>query len=210
MKIAKEGLFFIIPFLALSVLFLWFGLWILFVLCLIIASKFIFFFRDPARKIPEDENSILSPADGKIVKIQTCDNHPFFSSPVTIVSIFLSIFNVHITRSPISGVVREIEYHPGKFFPAYKDEAGLKNESNSIYINGNDTNIIVKQIVGIAARRIKCFIKKNQKITRGQKIGLMYFGSRVDVFLPEEIRLNVHLNQKVKAGETEIAYIEKG
>ncbi|MBE0460362.1 MAG: phosphatidylserine decarboxylase family protein [Candidatus Aminicenantes bacterium] len=210
MKIAKEGLIFIIPFLVLSIVFLWFGLWILSALCLIIASKFTFFFRDPVRKIPEDENSILSPADGKIVKIQTCDNHPFFSSPVTIVSVFLSIFNVHITRAPISGEVTEIEYHPGKFFPAYKDEAGLKNESNSIYINGNDTNIIVKQIVGIAARRIKCFVIKRQKIIRGQKMGLMYFGSRVDIFLPKEIRLNVQLNQKVKAGETEIAYIEKG
>jgi len=210
MKIAKEGLSFIAPFLVLTILFFVLKVWLFSSLCLILAFGLSFFFRDPERKIPQNENLVLSPADGKIVKIQSVETHPSFRSSLTIVSIFLSIFDVHITRTPISGVVKELEYHPGQFFPAYKDEAGLKNESNTIFVKGHDTSILIKQIVGIAARRIKCFVNKNEKITRGQKIGLMYFGSRVDLYLPQEIRLNIRLNQKVKAGETEIGEIKKG
>ncbi len=122
----------------------------------------------------------------------------------------MSLFDVHITRAPISGTVREVEYKPGKFFSAYKDKASFKNESNSILINGDETNILVKQIAGFAARRIKCFVKKNEMITGGQKIGLIYFGSRIDIFIPKGIQLKVNLNQKVKAGCTEIGEKKHG
>jgi phosphatidylserine decarboxylase len=208
MKILKEGLIFIVPFLALAILFFVFGLWIFFAIFLFITSCFCFFFRDPKRNIPKNKNLLVSPADGKIVKIQTVESHASFPSSVTSVSIFLSLFDVHISRAPLSGIVKEIERKPGQFFPAYKDEARLRNESNSIFINGDEINILIKQIVGVAARRIKCFVKKNERITRGQKIGLMYFGSRVDIFLPPEVQLKINLNQKVKAGETEIAEIK--
>lgn len=209
MKILKESFPFIIPSLALAILFFMFSLYLLSAIFLIIAFCFLFFFRDPKRKIPQNKNLILSPADGKIVKIRSGESHPSFPSSVTIVSIFLSLFNVHITRAPFSGTIKEIEYKPGKFFPAYKDEASLRNESNSIFINGNETNILTKQIAGFAARRIKCFVKKNEIITKGQKIGMIYFGSRVDIFLPQEIRLKISLGQKVKAGYTEIGEIKK-
>ncbi len=210
MKIAKEGLLFILPSLAAAVLFFKYGLWLPFAIFLITACCFCFFFRDPKREIPQNKNLLLSPADGKIVKIQTVESHPFFPSSVTIVSIFLSLFDVHITRAPISGTVREVEYKPGKFFSAYKDKASFKNESNSILINGDETNILVKQIAGFAVRRIKCFVKKNEMITRGQKIGMIYFGSRVDIFIPKGIQLKVNLNQKVKAGCTEIGEKKHG
>ena len=208
MKIAKEGLIFIIPALALCIIFLTVSLWFPFMVFLIITFGFCYFFRDPKRSIPQNKNMLLAPADGKIVKIQTDESHPSFTSPVNVISIFLSLFDVHITRAPLTGTVKGIEYKPGQFFPAYKDEAGSRNESNSLFINGDKLNILVKQIVGLAARRIKCFVKKNERITRGQKMGLIYFGSRVDLFLPQNIQLKVSLNQKVKAGLTEIAEIK--
>lgn len=210
MKIAKEGLIFIVPALALCVIFLTVSLWLPFVVLLIITFSFCYFFRDPKRSIPKNKNMLLAPADGKIVKIQTDESHPFFPSPVNVISIFLSLFDVHITRAPLTGTVREIEYKPGQFFPAYKEEASSRNESNSLFINSERLNILVKQIAGVAARRIKCFVKRNERIKRGQKMGLIYFGSRVDLFLPQDIQLRVSLNQKVKAGLTEIAEIKNG
>ena len=210
MKIAKEGLLFIIPFSILSLLFLVLEFWIFFVVSSLITFCLCFFFRDPKRKIPMKSNAILSPADGKIVKTQTVESHPSLPSPTTIVSIFLSLLDVHITRAPLSGLVEKIEFHSGKFFPAYKEEASLKNKANSIYLKSGGRTILIKQIVGYAARRLKCYVRRNEKIEKGQKIGLMYFGSRVEVFLPPGIQLKIRLNQKVKAGETEIAEIEDG
>lgn len=201
---AKEGLIFIIPSIGLAVLFLAFGAWFLFGIFLVIASSFCFFFRDPKRHIPHNENSILAPADGKVIKIQNIESHPLFPSSVKIVSFFLSLLDVHITRVPIAGIVEEVEYTPGKFFRAYKDDASLKNESNSIFIKGDKTSLFIKQIVGFATRRIKCFVKKNERVAKGQKLGLMCFGSRVDIYFGEEVRLKIQLNQKVRAGETEI------
>lgn len=201
---SKEGLTFIIPSIGLAVLFLIFRAWILFGICLIITSGFCFFFRDPKRQIPQNENLILAPADGKVIKIQNIESHPSFPSSVKMVSIFLSLFDVHITRAPVTGVAERIEYTPGEFFSANKDEASLKNESNSIFLKGDKTNLFLKQIVGFAVRRIKCFVKENERVVKGQKLGLMYFGSRVDIYLGEEVRLKIKLNQKVRAGETEI------
>jgi phosphatidylserine decarboxylase len=207
MRVAKEGLPFIIPSLVLSILSLLAGWWVLFGLFIILASAFCFFFRDPIRRSPQNLRALLSPADGKVVKIQNVEPCPGFSSRVTIISIFLSLLDVHITRAPISGVVKELEYKPGKYFKAFKDEASLENEHNLIFLEGEKAGILVKQIVGFAARRIKCFVRKNDMVTRGQKIGMMYFGSRVDLHLPQEIRVKVRLNQKVKAGITEIAEV---
>jgi phosphatidylserine decarboxylase len=208
MKIAKEGFPFIFPILTLACLFFALGLWFLVGLSLVIASCFGFFFRDPKRRVPQDENSILSPADGKIVKIQTIPSHPSFPSSVRTISVFLSLLDVHITRSPVSGYIDGIEYHPGKFFAANNDKASLENESNSIFLKGDRVNIFIKQIVGVLARRIKCFVKRGERVTCGQKMGLMYFGSRVDLFIPGEVQMKVQLNQKVRAGETVIAELE--
>jgi phosphatidylserine decarboxylase len=208
MKVAKEGLPFVVPFFFLAILSFVAGRWLFFTISLILTFSFFFFFRDPKRQIPQDKNLILAPADGKVIKIENVESLPSFPFPATVVSIFLSLLDVHITRTPLSGTVGEIEDKPGLFFPAYTDDASKKNKSTSVLINGSGTNILINQIAGFAARRIKCFIKKNEKITRGQKIGLIYFGSRVDIYLPREVRLKVSLNQKVKAGETSIAEIK--
>jgi len=208
MKIAKEGLLFIAPSLALAVLLLYAGWWPLSVVFLLLAAAFVFFFRDPVRKIPEDERLVLSPADGKVLMIDSLPSHPDLPGPVTHICIFLSLFDVHLTRAPLTGTVRRVDYHPGKFFPAYRDEAGKLNESNSLLIQGEKLAVFLKQIVGVAARRIKCFVRADDRIVRGQKIGLMYFGSRVEVFLPPGTKIKTEVGQKVKAGESVIAEVE--
>jgi phosphatidylserine decarboxylase len=211
MKIAREGFPFILPFLALSITFLVLGWWVLFLSFLVIALAFSFFFRDPLRTIPQGENLLVAPADGKIVNIENLGSHPSFpsSTPVTSISIFLSLFDVHLTRAPLAGTVQKIEYKAGKFFPAYKDQAGWENESNSMYIKGDKTDTYLKQIVGVAARRIKCFVKENDRIARGEKIGLMYFGSRVEIYLSQGVTIKACLHQRLKAGETVIAEVKQ-
>jgi phosphatidylserine decarboxylase len=207
MKIVKEGVCFVLPCGVLAVLFMGLGWWGFAVPFIILGLAFSFFFRDPKRRIPQDENVVIAPADGRVIKIDTAASLPLLSSPVTCVSIFLSLFDVHVTRAPLSGMVQKIEYHPGQFFRAYKEEASSRNESNSLFLKGEKTDIFLKQIVGVAARRIKCYVKEKEKVVRGQKIGLMYFGSRVEVYCPPSVRLSVDLNQKVKAGETIIAEV---
>ena len=208
MTIAKEGLLFIAPSLALAVLFLAIGWEPLGFVFLLLGAAFVFFFRDPARKIPEDERLVLSPADGKVLKVELLPSHPDFPGPITRVCIFLSLFDVHLTRAPLTGTVRRIDYQPGKFFPAYRDEASEFNESNSLLIQGEKLVVSLKQIVGVAARRIKCFVRADDRIVRGQKIGLMYFGSRVEVCLPLGTKMRTDVGQKVKAGESVIAEVE--
>lgn len=209
MKIAKEGVPFILPCGVLVIIFFGLGWWGPALPFLIAGLAFSFFFRDPKRKIPRDENVVTAPADGRVIKIETAASHPLLPSPVTRVSIFLSLLDVHITRAPLSGKVHNMEYQPGRFFPAYKDEASLKNESNSLFLKGEKTDIFLRQIAGVAARRIKCYVKENDRVERGQKIGLMYFGSRVEIYFPPPVLLKANLNQKVKAGETIIGEVTR-
>lgn len=208
MKIAREGLPFILACGVLAFVFLVAGWWGISLLFLAGSGAFAFFFRDPHRLIPEGEGLIIAPADGKILKTEILNSHPFLPPPIACVSIFLSLFDVHITRSPLSGTVQSLEVQPGRFFPAYKDEARTQNEQVSMFINGKKLDILLKQIVGIAARRIKCYVKENEKVERGQKIGLMYFGSRVDLYLPSSVSIEVSLGQKVKAGESVIGEVQ--
>jgi phosphatidylserine decarboxylase len=209
MKIAKEGWRFILPCAAAALCLAWLGWWPLFLVALGLAGAFAFFFRDPMRRALGRDKDILSPADGKVLSIERLDFHPKLSSPATRVTIFLSLFDVHVTRSPVSGVVNEVEYRPGKFFPAYSDQASQKNESNSLTIRGRTVDVYLKQIVGVAARRIKCFVKQGDRVERGQKIGLMYFGSRVEIWLPGSVVSTVAAGQKVRAGETVIAEVKQ-
>jgi phosphatidylserine decarboxylase len=207
MKIAKEGLLFILPALVLAVLFALPGWWPVSAFFALLTAAFVFFFRDPDRRPPEDDRFVVSPADGKVVRIDTLPSHPDLPGPVRRVCIFLSLYDVHLTRAPLSGDVRRVDYHPGKFFPAYRDEASELNESNGIYLTGGRTPLFVKQIVGVAARRIKCFVKAGDTVARGQRIGLMYFGSRVEVTFPPGVTIKAGVGQKVRAGESVIAEV---
>jgi phosphatidylserine decarboxylase len=209
MRIAKEGWPFIAPCAVAAVGLVWLGWLIPALFFLLLGGAFVFFFRDPARRITGSEKDILCPADGKVLSIECLDSHPTLAPPVTRIAIFLSLLDVHITRSPASGVVEQVEYRPGRFFPAYSEEASRRNESHSLLIRGGPADVYLRQIVGVAARRIKCSLQAGDRVARGQKIGLMYFGSRVEIFLPRTAVPAVAVHQKVRSGETIIAEVKE-
>ena len=209
MPIARDGLFFILPALALAVVAWFLGLAPLGLLFLLLALAFIFFFRDPRRTPPPGEHLLVAPADGRVVRTDRLDHQPELGGPAQRVSIFLSLYDVHVTRSPVAADVARVDYRPGTFFRADKDEASLHNESRTLVLAGGPVPLIVKQIVGVAARRIKCFVKAGERVARGQRIGLMYFGSRVEVVLPPEVLLRVAAGQRVKAGESVIGEVPR-
>lgn len=208
MSIAKEGLRFILIAAALAAVSWALGWWPAAVFFLVLALAFLFFFRDPRRTPPAGEHLLVSPADGLVLAIDALPSHPELAGPVNRITIFLSLLDVHLVRSPLAATVGKVEYHAGKFLPAYKPEASTANESNTLVLKGGRTSLVMKEIVGVAARRIKCFVKEGQAVARGEKIGLMYFGSRVEITLPRDISLKVGLNQKVKAGRSVIAEVQ--
>lgn len=168
-----------------------------------------YFFRDPKREIPKGENLIVSPADGKIIDIANEHEPQFFNTKVTRVSIFLSVFDVHVNRIPMNGKVTYFDYQRGKFHPAFKSKASSENEQTHIGIESGNTKILFKQISGILARRIVCDLRTGQTVRKGDKFGMIKFGSRVDIFFPENIKINVTLNQRVTGGETVLGLINE-
>lgn len=191
--------------------------WLAWLLALLTACV-LAFFRDPVRVVPQDERSIVSPADGLVTLIQkvspprelTMDDgsgtRPLSADPVTRVSIFMSVFDVHINRAPIGGTVRRVIYIPGKFVNADLDKASEENERQHVMIErGDGVTLCFTQIAGLLARRIVPFIKPGDMIASGQRVGLIRFGSRVDVYLPQGTEPRVLLGQKVIAGETVLA-----
>jgi phosphatidylserine decarboxylase len=209
MRIAKDGLVFILPALALAVVARILGSTPLAILLLLGAAALALFFRDPRRTPPPGEHLLVAPADGKVVRVDRLDRQPDLGGAAQRVSVFLSLTDVHVTRSPIAADVARVDYKPGTFFRADKDEASLHNESSTLVLAGGLAPLVVKQIVGVAARRIKCFVKAGERVSRGQRIGLMYFGSRVEVLLPPGVRLRVAAGQRVKAGESVIGEVER-
>lgn len=208
MRIAREGFRFILPSLGLGIVLAVIGWRPLAVLFILLAGAFSFFFRDPERTALPDESLILSPADGKVLRLEETPGSSGLPSPGKRIAIFLSLFDVHLTRAPLSGTVENVEYRAGKFFPAYRDEASLQNESNTLFFRTGAGRVVLKQMVGVAARRIKCFVKAGDEVRRGQRIGLMYFGSRVELDLPPGVEIKAAPGQKVKGGETVIAEVK--
>jgi len=206
----------VIPALSISL-----GLFIVFVLSqnmlglagtlifLILSTFFLFFFRDPERKVPKDGNLILAPADGKVILIKPFGNLEFVGGEGTLVSVFMSLFNVHVNRTPVSGEVKYFRYNPGKFFPAFRDKASLENEQTELGLENEHGKVVLKQIAGILARRIVCKLKHGDLVKAGDRFGMIKFGSRLDLFLPQNVHIEVKLNQKVKAGETIIGIFQK-
>jgi len=161
------------------------------------------FFRDPERRIPAAEGVVVAPADGRIVSIAEVSDSSPFAGAVTRVSIFLSPLDVHINRMPVAGRVQDVHYRPGKFLPAYKDEATQQNEQNSLgVIDPQERLFGVVQVAGVLARRIVCWVKSGDALRRGERFGLIMFGSRTDLYLPRGCKLEVGQGQKVKGGET--------
>ncbi len=208
MKVAQEGLRFILPAAGLAVLFAILGIGLLALLSFLFACAFTFFFRDPDRIPPAGEHLVVSPADGEVLGVDPTDAPPGIEGPAVKVTIFLSLYDVHIVRAPLAATVASVDYRPGKFVPAYKPEAGEHNESTTLALKGGRVEAVMKMIVGVAARRIKTFVKPGQAVARGQKVGLMFFGSRVELTLPARVTIKAGLHDKVKAGETVIGEVQ--
>lgn len=169
----------------------------------------LFFFRDPEREVPEGENLILAPADGKVILMKPFNNLEFMVGGGTLVSVFMSVFDVHVNRVPISGVVKYFKYNPGEFSPAFKDKASQENEQTELGLENEHGKVVLKQIAGIIARRIVCKLKSGDSVRAGERFGMIKFGSRLDLFLPENVQIKVKLNHRVRAGETIIGTFQK-
>jgi phosphatidylserine decarboxylase len=163
-----------------------------------------YFFRDPERSIPEGNDLILSPADGTVVLIEEVEEPYYFKAKVRRVSIFLSVFNVHVNRIPVNGTAELVKYIKGKFLVAFADKASEENEQSIIGIQHEKGKILFKQIAGIIARRIVYHVKEGETVKAGDRFGLIRYGSRVDMFFPENVELKVFLKDKVYGGESVI------
>jgi phosphatidylserine decarboxylase len=201
MRVAREGYRFILPSVLLALLALIAGWkWVALGLSLLTLA-FAGFFRDPDRIPPEGEGLILSPADGKVVSIKKIESSGISEGGETRISVFLSPLDVHINRSPVRGLVEEVKYQKGRFFAAFREEASNDNERNELRIvDPQGQRLRVAQIAGVLARRIVCYVKPGDRLERGQKLGMIMFGSRVDLFVPKGSRVDVVQGQKVKAG----------
>lgn len=164
------------------------------------------FFRSPWREImmPED-NSIYAPADGKIVAIEEVDEDEYFEDKRIQISIFMSPTNVHVNRNPISGTVNYFRYHPGKYLVAWHPKSSTENERTTVVIGNGETEILLRQIAGAVAKRIVNYLNVGEEVQQGEEMGFIKFGSRVDLFLPLDAKIEVNLNQKVKGNRTIIA-----
>lgn len=207
MSVVREGYPFILIPVVLGILFLFLcrnGV------CLVLGSVLValglfcaFFFRDPAREIPPGENLVLSPCDGTVLAVEE-------DGSSRTVRTFLSVLNVHLQRSPVTGVVKSVEYRPGNFLPAMRSDAHIVNEQNVITIETPDGDFVVKQIAGILARRVVSWVKPGDRVERGQKIGLIKFGSQVDLVLPKTAEIRVKTGETVVSGETVYAEVRNG
>jgi phosphatidylserine decarboxylase len=173
----------------------------------LLGGFFAYFFRDPDRQVPQAPGLVVSPADGKVMIAGPSDGRWAPPGDWLQVTIFLSPVDVHINRTPVAGRITRIDYRPGKFLPAY-DEGSNDNELNELWFDAHGRTVVVRQVVGMLARRIVCRVVEGQELARGERIGLMKFGSRMDVFLPTDARLAVSVGQRVVAGETVLASFE--
>jgi phosphatidylserine decarboxylase len=198
----KEGLPFVIVPLLIALVFAFFYLWAGVIAFVLLAGFMAFFFRDPRRTIPDDENIIVSAADGRVTRVEETDEGK-------LVSVFLSPLNVHINRSPITGKVVRALYTQGKKVPATRNEASFINERNSLVIEGEKMTVTCTQIAGIMARRIVCWKQAGDNLEIGEKFGLIKFSSRTDLLMPKNVEILVKIGDKVIGGETVIAIVKE-
>jgi phosphatidylserine decarboxylase len=204
--IAREGW----PFLAIALILalgatVWCAAWS--IPLWIIALFVLQFFRDPAREIPQQQGAVLSPADGRIVKVERTRDE-YLQRDAIKVSVFMNVFNVHSNRSPVDGAVQQVWYNPGKFINADLDKASTENERNAVWLKTTDGQDVTSvQVAGLIARRILCYVKAGDTLARGQRYGFIRFGSRVDVYLPLTATVKVAIGDKVSATTTILAQL---
>lgn len=198
---AREGFPFVIVPLLIALIFGLLQIWWISILFIAIALFMAFFFRDPDRKIPEDADVIVSASDGRVTRIEENENGK-------LISVFLSPLDVHINRAPIAGRVKKVVYKPGKKMPATSEQASHLNERNSLIIENERITVTCTQIAGILARRIVCWKKEGDNLEKGERFGLIKFGSRTDVLMPSSVEITVKVGDRVKGGETIIARLK--
>ena len=209
LPVAQPGLKFILIAILITGMFFYFG-WIIPAWIFLAVTLFVtWFFRDPERDIPEEKKSLISPADGKVIILESLEQCDYISGPCIKVSIFMNVFNVHVNRIPFDGKVQKVEYHPGKFMNASFDKASVHNERNALMIKtSDDKSFAVVQIAGLVARRIVNCVKKGEMVKKGYRYGMIQFGSRLDLYLPADFEVAVKLGEKTKAGSTIIGFMK--
>ena len=175
------------------------------ILSLIFFILIVQFFRNPKRITPNDDNAIIAPADGKVVVIEEVEETEYIKGKCRQISIFMSPVNVHVNRYPVSGDVLYEKYHPGKYLVAWHPKSSTENERTTVVVAHKNGNVLFRQIAGALAKRIVCYAKVGDKASAGAEFGFIKFGSRIDIYLPLEAKVNVNLNQKTTGGETIIA-----
>jgi len=204
LSIVRESIPYIVVPLLLAMAATVFGLWYVGLLLLLLALFMAFFFRDPKREPPSDPDVVVSPADGRVTRIESAAGQP--NSP-TLISIFLSPLDVHINRAPIRGKIVDVVYSPGKFLMATNEKASVVNEQNALTIQGEKITVVCKQIAGILARRIVCWKHTGDRLNLGERFGMIKFSSRTDVLLPANVKVMVTEGQRVRGGITIIGRI---
>ena len=212
MNFAREGFPFILGAAALSAIAFAFAvsrrswpLWLLAFGLVVVTIYVAYFFRDPERTGERGDRLVVSPADGKVVLITEVDEPAFIHGRALRVSVFLNIFNVHVNRYPVGGTVRYVHYNPGRFINAAAEKASLENEQSSVGIDTGERRILVKQIAGLIARRIVTYSREGEHVVQGERMGLIRFGSRMDVFIPTNSKVLVSVGDKVAAGTSLLA-----
>jgi phosphatidylserine decarboxylase len=169
---------------------------------LVLGAFVLYFFRDPQRTIPADPDAIVSPADGRVMEVV---EEPFGGTPGCRISVFLSIFDVHVNRTPVAGRISEIQYRKGQFYAAMRGRASEENEQNVIHVSSERGEVVFKQIAGWIARRILCWKAVGDSVTRGERVGMIRFGSRVDIWMPDRVEILVRRGQRVAGGSSILA-----
>ena len=212
MKFAREGFIFIAIAAVLALVATWWAFrrgdwpyWLLAVVMIVVAGWVAYFFRDPERTGERGARVVTSPADGKVVLITEVDEPAFIHGRALRVSIFMNVFNVHVNRYPVSGTVKYVQYNPGKFLNAAVEKSSLENEQRSVGIESGAYRILVRQIAGLIARRIVTYSREGERVEQGERMGLIRFGSRVDVFMPTDTKIRVKIGDLTTAGTTAIA-----
>jgi phosphatidylserine decarboxylase len=208
-RIAREGIFYVLVPGALAVVLILLGFWPVGLFFAAVAAFMAFFFRDPRRQPPKDPNVVLAPADGRVTRVQRLEGEATESASgsATVVSIFLSPLDVHINRAPIAGEITDVSYMRGKFLMATNENSSIVNEQNALTIKGEKITVVCKQIAGILARRIVCWKRVGQRVDLGERFGLIKFSSRTDLILPSNVEVLVAEGARVKGGTTIIGRI---
>jgi phosphatidylserine decarboxylase len=203
--LAKEGLIFVLPSLLLSLLFLFFHLYILSLIFILLFLFFIYFFRNPKRIGQSIAAELIAPADGKVMGIEELSEEEFLKGRAQRVSTFMGLADVHVNRAPCDGVVGRISHKPGRYGLAFKKDVDRENERNYILLEKENEKLLVVQIAGFLARRICCWVREKDTVRKGDPLGIIAFGSRVDIYIPPGYEIMVQLGQKVKSGLTLLA-----